>query len=349
MRAACSTSEKSTFTPTLMLGDSTTGTLAAAASTRARTAAVKPVEPMTRGTPRPAQVSACPAETSKAVKSTTPWAREPSRARPSSSRTGTPAGRPPASVPASCPTAGPGRSVAPTSANPSVDWSRRMIWPPMRPAAPVTTTFTMLGPPGGGRAPALRKAEAEADHGLLDLGEVLVRDRRQRQPQLAARLAEPRHRRLDRARVGLHEHHAVELRHGDLKLERPGVIAGTGRHHQVLHGPGGDVGHYRDDAVSAAGDVGEHREVVAGEPGDSVLAYLLHQLDLALHARGGLLDADDGAGLRQPRHRLGQEVHRGAAGDFVGHHREAGGLPDGEVVPVEPLLGGLVVVGGHHQ
>src|SRR5574342_862623 len=282
MRAACSTSEKSTFTPTLMLGDSTTGTLAAAASTRARTSAVKPVEPMTRGTPRPAQVSACPAETSKAVKSTTTWAREPSRARPSSSRTGAPAGRPPASVPASCPTAGPGRSVAPTSANPSVDWSRRMIWPPMRPAAPVTTTCTMLGPPGGGRAPALRSqgdepppcgprgraplrdAEAEADHGLLDLGEVLVRDRRQRQPQLAARLAEQRHRRLDRARVGLHEHHAVELCHGDLKLERPGVIAGTGRHHQVLHGPGGDVGHHRDDAVPPAGDGGGHREAAAG-------------------------------------------------------------------------------------
>src|SRR5574342_141087 len=149
-----------------MLGESTTGTRAAAASTRAR-----------------------------------------------ASRTGTPAGFPPATAPASWPTCGPGRSVAPTSAKPSVACSRRMIWPPMRPAAPVTTTFTMRVSPGGPAAPpSLRgDGEAEADHGLLDPGEVLVRDRRQRQPELAARLAEEGHPGLDRAGVGLDEHHAVEL------------------------------------------------------------------------------------------------------------------------------------------
>ena len=57
-RAAASTSAKSTFTPTLKLGESTTGTRRAAASTRLRLAAVKPVEPITMATPRAAQASA---------------------------------------------------------------------------------------------------------------------------------------------------------------------------------------------------------------------------------------------------------------------------------------------------
>src|SRR6266702_5075665 len=259
---------KRTFTPTLMLGERTIGTRRAAASTRARASGVKPVEPMTRATPASAQTAACAAEASKLVKSTTTSAPAWS-ARESSPWTGTPSGGSPAAAPASRPAAKPGRSVAPTSASPSACSARRMC-PPMRPEGPVTTTRVMRSPLLGARH------EAEADHGLADLGQVRVRDVRERQPQLGASPPEERHCCLDRTRVRLDEHGPDQVGQRHLPLERAGVVAAQRRRDEVLHGARGDVRHDRDDAVAPAGDVREHREVVARQPGEGVLPTLLY-------------------------------------------------------------------------
>src|SRR6266542_7033198 len=298
MFAACRTRSKRTVTPTLMFGARRIGIRRAAAATRAFASGVKPVEPTTSGTPRSAQVSAWRADASWVVKSIA--TSEPSSAFASSSTTRIPAGPAPARTPTSCPTGPPGRSTAPTSDIPSVTRTSRTIFIPIRPAAPVTTTLIMrLSDPLSLRERRIsgELQYAEPLHRVADLREVRVGHRRERQPQLAGCLAEQRHRRLDRSRVRLEEHRAVQLRHRNLLLERLREVGLARRHDELLHRARRDVADDRDHPVAAAGDVGEDREVVPGEERDRVLSHLLDELDLPVHVRGGLLDADDRARL----------------------------------------------------
>ena len=146
VRAACRTSSKRTFTPTLMLGDITSGIRRAAASTRSRASAVNPVDPITMATPRSAHRPAWATEASAPVKSMTTSAPASAAARPP--WTATPMGPPrPATSPASCPTAGPGCSTAPESVSASVARTICTMVRPIRPATPVTTTLVMRGIP----------------------------------------------------------------------------------------------------------------------------------------------------------------------------------------------------------
>src|SRR5512133_1657950 len=251
-----------------MFGESRTGIFFAAAATRAFASGVKPVEPMTSGTPRSAQTSAWRADASWLVKSIT--APAPESAFESSSTTRTPIGPSPASVPTSWPTAAPARSTAPETASPSVARTSRRICVPIRPAAPVTTTFTM------GVSLLLGELQAELDHGLPHLREARLGHRREREPQLAGSLAHQRDGRLHRARVRLDEHHPVELGHRDLEVERPREVGLPRGDHELLHRARRDVAHDGDDAVAAAGDVRQDREVVAGQERDLALPDQLH-------------------------------------------------------------------------
>src|SRR5439155_22693734 len=117
---------------------------------------------------------------------------------------------------------------------------------------------------------------------------------------------------------------------------RPGI-------HQCRHLGRRHVGGHRDDAFRAHRERRQGQRLIAGEDCEAVAAEL-DDLAHLLERPRPFLDPHDVSDLGQPRHRLRGHVHGGAPGDVVQDLRELHRLSHGLVVPVEALLGWLVVV-----
>src|SRR5690242_15515814 len=341
-RAMSASTLKATFTPTLMLGETSSGIERPIRASSSRWTVENPVVPMTARPP-------CRA-TSRA------WTRLASgtensmrmRSLPRRASTSAPIGIPrrpiPADSPASRPSAGcPGASSAPTRRRSLSGWRSATRRLPIRPAAPATTTSAI-----GGRASAPDETERGQDR--LEARPVGVRQTAHREPVLGLRdLAHHGQRLLHRDRIGLEEHRPREGEQLEVQLARLLPVArerGVGH----LRGlPRHEVGDHRDDAAAAHRHEGQRDVVVPREDGELGAAG---QDDLGhlVERAGGLLDAHDVRAVAdQAGQGVGLHVHRGAARDVVDHDRDVDRVRDRAEVAVEPLLGGLVVVGVHHQ
>ena len=125
-------------------------------------------------------------------------------------------------------------------------------------------------------------------------------------------------------------------------------ITGEELVHDLHHLPGGNVGGNGDTAHAADGQQGQGDAVLAGVDVQLVAAEGSHFHGLG-HVAGGLLDGADVGMVSQDGTGLGRQVAAGAAGDVVHDDGLGGVVRDPLIVLDQAVLGGLVVVGSHHQ
>src|SRR5659263_595628 len=229
------------FTPTLMLGDWTIATFAAAFRIRSIWAGPSPVLPMTIGFPAAAAAPALRAEESAPVKSIATSAAATAFAK--SSVTGTPALPAPAASKASCESRGcPAASTAPERENP---WGASFRMPrialPIRPIAPQTTTQ--------GKAAHLHTLQVGED--LREDLPIGVGHPAQREPELFADLPHHGKRRLGGDRVRLDEERLHQGPQAEVDLPRSRHLSNGEGVVEVGHLPRGHVGDDGDDPLGA--------------------------------------------------------------------------------------------------
>src|SRR5436309_1613732 len=180
-------------------------------------------------------------------------------------------------------------------------------------------------------------------HNPSQLVEVLLRHRAEGQPQLCRGLAHQRDGMLDRDRIRFQEQGLEERI--ELVMDGAGLgrIPGRPGVHQRRHLGWRDVRGHRDDALRAHRQHRQGQRIIAGEDREPVAAELDDLAHLLERSRS-LLDAHDVPNRGQPRHRLRRHIHGGAPGNVVEDLREIHRLGHGLMVPVEALLGRLVVV-----
>src|SRR5581483_2860393 len=322
------------FTPTLMFGETSIGTAAASRRISASWAASRPVVPTTAPAPWAAATRRWASVASGAVNST--------RTRPGLSRgagsslIGIPRDPAPAVSPASRPTAPwPGRSKAPTTRRSPASRARAITRPPIRPAAPATTSSITVARRRSGSGPE----DACLDERRAEPLPVGGAHRAHREAPLRPDQAEHRHRLLNRDRVRLDEHRLADREEPEVRLPRSLPVAlerGMGDLDDLARQ---EVRHHRDDAPPADRHQGEREGVVAREHGEVGAAGQDHGRHL-VQAPGGLLDADDVRKLGQALEGLGLDVDRGPALDVVDDEGQIGhGLGDRPEVLVEAALG----------
>src|SRR2546427_6450644 len=340
-----------TFVATDMLGERRIAARRASSVTSARWAAVKPVVPITARAPACATSRRCSSEASGTENSMSTRSRVITAL--ASPPTATPTFPTPASSPASPPSeAWPGASSAATRRRSGVSARQAMTRFPMRPAAPATMTSVVGAPP----RPRLGEVSPSAAlmMRLLDEG-VRLEDRAQLlaigvahaahgQPELRLEHAGHRHGLFDRDGIGLEERRPRQREEPVVQISGSLPVAVERRVHQVGCLSRHDVRDHRDDAAAADRQQRQRDVVVTREHGEvgtacrDHLAHLVERPGRFLHPRDARDVADEaGEGV-------GLDVHRRAALDVVDEDRDGDRLGHGPEVPVEALLGRLVVV-----
>ena len=177
---------------------------------------------------------------------------------------------------------------------------------------------------------------------------MLVLHGRQGQAQVVLAEAHGSHGGLDGDGVDLGEEGADELEILALHGRGAGHVSGEELVAQLRRLLGQEVRKHRDDALAAHGEDGHDLVVVAG-----VDVQLVAQQRLGLHNGGdvavGLLDGGDVGMLRQLHIGGGLDGRAGAGGDVVENEGLGGGVGDSVVHGHQAVLGGLIIVGCHHQ
>ena len=126
------------------------------------------------------------------------------------------------------------------------------------------------------------------------------------------------------------------------------LIAGDRRLAHLVHQPGGHVAGHRDHSPASVEQRLHGCLVVSADNYERIAAQFAQASD-PLQVSGRLLNANDRLQFDQPRHRLRQHIAGRPTRDVVQNLRDRHGLGNCPVVPVQALLGRLVVVRGHQQ
>ncbi len=128
----------------------------------------------------------------------------------------------------------------------------------------------------------------------------------------------------------------------------PGEIAGEHRRAHLLHQPRRCIRGHRDDAMCSQHHQRQRCAVIAAVNRKAFRRAPQH-LCAALHVAGRILEADNIRNLRQAQHRVVLQVRDRTAWNVVDNLRKIHRLRDGAEMPVQPFLGGLVVIGHNRQ